>query len=167
VVDAIALLTEHVSKGQLDRLTACHQPAPLGDREGSEKQICAPERYCFDRGSALSLPLALSAAHPRLNTAIGRRHAIEVCEHSLSLSGISLVGELAMQLLVTVRHSTVLGVEAVARIALVHGAVEIVSGFRQNLRIAADAVTPAVVALIPDLRRELPASVIETSRGYP
>lgn len=113
---------------------------------------------------ALSCAYA-TAAHSSFNTAIGCRHAIEVFKRSEIC--IPLVRESAMQLLVTVRDSTILGFDVIARMACVQGAIEIASRLRQSLCIAADAVTPAVIALILDLRREVTARVIETRRGCP
>src|SRR3984893_5205245 len=91
---------------------------------------------------ALSCAYA-TAAHSSFNIAIGCRHAIEVFKHVPILICIPLVRESAMQLLVTVRNSAILGFDVIARMACVQGAIEIVSRLRQSLCIAADAVTPA------------------------
>jgi hypothetical protein len=115
---------------------------------------------------ALSCAYA-AAVHSSFNIAIGCRHAIEVFKHLPILICISLVRELAMQLLVTVRDSAILGFDISARIVFVQGAIEIVSRLRQSLGIAADTVTHVVVALILDLRREVAARVIEARRGCP
>jgi hypothetical protein len=108
-----------------------------------------------------------TAAHSSFNIAIGCHHAIEVFKHVPILICIRFVRESAMQLLVAVRNSAILGFDVIARMACVQGAIEIVSRLRQSLCIASDAVTPAVIALILDLRREVAARVIETRGGCP
>jgi hypothetical protein len=83
----------------------------------------------------------------------GGEVATRAGQHVPILICISLVRESAMQLLVTVCNSAIVGFDVIARMAFVQGAIEIMSRLRQRLCIAADTVTPAVIAPILDLRR--------------
>jgi len=84
--------------------------------------------------------VSLFAPHSRFNVAIGVRHAIEVLQQLPILLCIAPVRELAMQLLVTVRHSVILSLDAVARVACVYGAIEVMSGLAND---SASRLTPA------------------------
>jgi len=91
---------------------------------------------------------------------------IEVQKHLAILIRISLVSELGMQLLVAIGNPVIVGIDVFARLAPVHGVLEVTRRLRQRLCVAADAAATAVVTLILELRREVAARVIETGGGF-
>jgi hypothetical protein len=105
-------------------------------------------------------------AHSRFNIAVRCCHVIEVNEHLAILIRISLVSELGMQLLVTVRNPVIFGIDVIARRAPVQGVLEVMRRLRQGLCVAADAAATAVITLILELRREVAARVIKTRRRF-
>jgi hypothetical protein len=112
-------------------------------------------------GYTLSLASGVAAAHSRFNNAIGVCHAVEVFEHLPILLCVSFVRESAVQLLVIVLDSPIVGLDSIARVAFVQGLLEIVSCIGQSFCILADPSPGIVIASISHLGRETAARVIE------